>query len=109
MFDEWYLAQEEELRRAVLASMALLEMYGPQLGRPYADTVKASVFNNMKELRIQHKGNPVRAFFAFDPIQQAIVFCAGDKTGLNEQKFYKKMLKIADMEFQRHLDNLKRK
>jgi hypothetical protein len=27
----------------------------------------------MKELRIQYAGRPVRAFFAFDPVRQAIV------------------------------------
>lgn len=37
-------------------------MFGPTLGRPYVDTVKASAYANMKELRIQHAGKPIRAF-----------------------------------------------
>ena len=35
----------------------------------------------MKELRVQHRGKPLRAFFAFDPLRQAIVLCIGDKGG----------------------------
>lgn len=77
------------------------------MGRPFADTVKGSKYPNMKELRIQHQGDPVRAFFAFDPERNGIVLCAGDKTGLNEKQFYKDMIKIADKEFSKHLHSLK--
>ena len=41
-------------------------------------------------------------FFAFDPARQAIVLCAGDKTG-NEKRFYKVMLPIADAQFTQYL------
>jgi hypothetical protein len=58
-----------------------LQQYGPSLPRPYADTVKSSQYPNMKELRVQHAGHPVRAFYAFDPERRAIVLCAGDKSG----------------------------
>lgn len=85
--------------------LKILREYGPQLGRPYVDTLHDSKFPNMKELRIQHAGNPVRAFFAFDPCRNAIVLCAGNKTGLNEKRFYKDMIKLADAEFKKHLKN----
>lgn len=71
------------------------------LGRPYADTVYESAFPNMKELRIQNQGNPVRAFFAFDPLRQAIVLCAGDKSG--DKRFYDRMIPLADREYQEYL------
>ncbi|MGO0758598.1 type II toxin-antitoxin system RelE/ParE family toxin, partial [Citrobacter freundii] len=29
--------------------------------------------------------------------------CAGDKTGLNEKKFYKEMIRLADAEYRNHL------
>ncbi|HCB1585753.1 TPA: type II toxin-antitoxin system RelE/ParE family toxin, partial [Citrobacter freundii] len=58
---------------------------------------------NMKELRVQHQGSPIRAFFAFDPSRYGIVLCAGDKTGLNEKKFYKEMIRLADAEYRNHL------
>ena len=44
----------------------------------------------MKELRVQHRSKPLRAFFAFDPLRQAIVLCIGDKGG--KSVFYKEML-----------------
>ncbi|HDX8843157.1 TPA: type II toxin-antitoxin system RelE/ParE family toxin [Klebsiella oxytoca] len=71
--------------------MGLMEKIGPGQGRPYVDTLYGSDFPNMKELRIQHSGGPVCAFFAFDPKRNAIMLCAGDKIGLNEKRFYKKV------------------
>lgn len=85
VFDEWFEMQEAGLKQKVLADLSNLEMYGPSLSRPYADTVKGSRHKNMKELRIQYAGQPIRAFFAFDPIRQAIVLCAGDKS--NDKTF----------------------
>ncbi len=108
VFDEWFLAQEEGLREDVLAAIGVLEEMGPQLGRPYVDTLKGSDIPNMKELRIQHTGNPIRAFFAFDPIRRAIVLCAGDKTGVNEKRFYRDMLRLAENEYRKHLINLEK-
>ncbi|KAA5551686.1 type II toxin-antitoxin system RelE/ParE family toxin, partial [Pseudomonas aeruginosa] len=46
------------------------------LGRPLVDTVYNSKYTNMKELRVQHRGKPIRPFFAFDPLRQATVFTA---------------------------------
>ncbi len=81
---------------------------GPNVGRSLVDTVNASKFKNMKELRVQYSGEPIRAFFAFDPLRQAIVLCAGNKGG-NEKRFYKQMLPIADTEFTIHLKSLEEK
>ncbi|WP_342746298.1 type II toxin-antitoxin system RelE/ParE family toxin [Thalassospira mesophila] len=61
----------------------------------------------MKELRIQSKGAPVRAFFAFDPDRKGIVLCAGNKAG-DEKRFYNVMIPIADREFAAHLAKLKK-
>ncbi|EJR1734674.1 type II toxin-antitoxin system RelE/ParE family toxin [Salmonella enterica] len=107
-FDEWLLAQTDALRESVYEAMGVLEKFGPALGRPYVDTLNDSDFANMKELRIQHHGNPVRAFFAFDPTRRAIVLCAGDKTGANEKRFYKDMIKLADSEYRKHLAKLEK-
>ncbi|MEG1226693.1 MAG: type II toxin-antitoxin system RelE/ParE family toxin [Hafnia sp.] len=102
-FEKWFDAQNEALQDEVLASLKILSENGPNLGRPQVDTLKASKYPNMKELRIQFAGNPIRAFFAFDPKRMAIVLCAGDKTGLNEKQFYKDMIKLADAEYRKHL------
>ncbi|MGL4860097.1 MAG: type II toxin-antitoxin system RelE/ParE family toxin [Enterobacteriaceae bacterium] len=100
-FDVWLLEQDESMQEKVLASLSNLETYGPALSRPYVDTVKGSRHKNMKELRIQYSGRPVRAFFAFDPKRQAVVLCAGDKS--NDKQFYEKMIRIADEEFTAYL------
>ena len=102
-FDEWFNALDVDDRTNVLASLLVLQERGPMLARPYADTVFGSRHSNMKELRIQSKGRPIRAFFAFDPERKAIVLCAGDK-GKNEKRFYEVMIPIADREFTLHLN-----
>ncbi|EHS4186357.1 type II toxin-antitoxin system RelE/ParE family toxin [Escherichia coli] len=58
---------------------------------------------NMKELRVQFAGEPIRAFFAFDPNRMAIVLCAGNKAGQNEKRFYKDMINLADSEYSKHI------
>lgn len=104
-FDNWFNALGDSDRTNVLASMIVLRERGPLLARPYADTVNGSIFNNMKELRIQSKGDPIRAFYAFDPERKGILLCAGNKTG-NEKRFYELMIPIADNEFTQHLKKL---
>lgn len=106
-FDEWFDSLDGTDRANVLASMIVLRERGPMLSRPYADTVNGSSYNNMKELRVQSKGDPIRAFFAFDTRRKGILLCAGNKTG-DEKRFYEVMLPIADREFTAHLDKLKK-
>jgi len=106
-FDGWFNMQTPELQDDLLAAMTVLQEEGPHLGRPLVDTLNGSRYTNMKELRIQHQGDPIRALFAFDPHRRGIVLCAGDKTGLNPQKFYKDLIKIADSEYKHHLSTLK--
>lgn len=103
-FKSWLSQQDEACANTVLIALANLQTYGPLLGRPHADTVNGSQFRNMKELRVQHQGKPIRAFFAFDPLRQAIVLCAGDKS--NDKKFYERMIALADAEFSRYLATL---
>jgi len=101
-FDDWFDSLNDAERASVLAGMLLLEEMGPHLSRPYADTVNDSVYPNMKELRVQSKGEPLRAFFAFDPDRKGIMLCAGNKVG-DEKRFYKRMVPIADKEYELHL------
>jgi hypothetical protein len=81
----------------MLAVMGHLRFWGPCLPRPYADTVNGSRFANMKELRVQHQGKPVRAFYIFDYRRNAVLLCAGDKS--KTKRFYESMITIADKEF----------
>lgn len=105
-FEDWYFSLEEGDRAEVLAAIFLLQEKGPMLSRPHADSVNGSKYSNMKELRVQSSGDPLRAFFAFDPRRVGVLLCAGDKTG-DEKRFYKKMIPMADREYDTHLESLK--
>ena len=87
--------------------LRLLQLEGPLLGRPYVDTLKGSQYPNLKELRVQHRGEPWRIFFAFDPLRQAIVLVGGNKTG--DKRWYEKNMPIAENRFAQHLAELEEK
>jgi hypothetical protein len=104
LFNEWLEQQDDSTQEKVLAALVVLQQQGPSLGGPLVDTVNDSKFMNMKELRVQHRGKPLRAFFIFDPLRQAIVLCIGNKGG--KKRFYKEMLDIAEQQYELHLSTL---
>lgn len=89
---------------AVIRSVAHLEQRGPELGRPYADHIKNSRHQHMKELRAQSGGDPLRIFFAFDPRRIGLLLIAGNKAG--DDRFYERMIPIADALYDEHLAHL---
>ena len=104
-FEIWWNSLDESEQVDIDASVGLLEEYGPNLGRPHADTVDGSKHTNMKELRTQHDGRPYRTLFAFDPTRTAILLIGGDKTG--DKRWYDVHVPIADDLFDEHLKTLK--
>lgn len=104
-FEHWWQTLTEQEQIDLVASVELLEQMGPQLPRPHADTVKGSKHPNMKELRTQSQGRPLRTLFAFDPRRNAILLIGGDKTG--NTRFYEKMIPLADRLYDQHLKELK--
>jgi hypothetical protein len=106
-FEPEFRAFDEEVQDALLAIARLLADYGPQLGRPYADTLKGSKHANMKELRFAAAAGEWRAAFAFDPERTAILLVAGDKSGGSERRFYRQLIAKADRRFSAHLERLK--
>jgi len=99
----------EDVRTEILALARLLQRFGPQLGRPRADTLYGSRHANMKEVRFSAADGECRVAFAFDPARKAIFLAAGDKSGVSEKRFYKRLVAKADKRFQAHLDRLKTK
>jgi hypothetical protein len=97
----------EDVRTEILALSRLLQQFGPQLGRPRADTLNGSRHANMKELRFSAADGEWRAAFAFDRRRKAILLVAGDKSGVSEKKFYKQLIAKADKRFDAHLNRLK--
>lgn len=98
---------DRDVRVALISVARLLSDYGPQLGRPHADTLKGSKYPNMKELRFEGADGEWRAAFAFDPKRRAIVLVAGDKSGGSQKRFYKNLIAKADLRFSEHLESLK--
>jgi hypothetical protein len=60
----------------------------------------------MKELRFTLSDGEWRIAFAFDPSRQAILLVGGSKSGTNERKFYKDLIRVADDRFSAHLKAL---
>ena len=105
-FERWWNELSEDEQESVAASVELLRQLGPQLPRPHADTIVGSKHSNMKELRTQHRGHPLRTLFAFDPRRAAILLIGGDKTG--DTRFYERMIPLADRLYDEHLQTLRR-
>lgn len=106
-FDDEFEGFADDVQDALLAVTKLLIEFGPQLGRPHADTLKGSKHSNMKELRFEGGDGEWRAAFAFDPERQAIILVAGDKSGGSERRFYKQLIAKADQRFSAHVERLK--
>ena len=47
-----------------------------------------------------------RIAFAFDPKRDAVLLVAGDKSGVSEKRFYKRLIATADARLDRHLEEL---
>lgn len=104
-FDGWWDTLDEPERISVVAILHVLEERGPTLGRPYVDQIKGSRHQNLKELRVQHRGRPLRILFAFDPRRVAILLLGGDKSG--DKGWYDRHVPLADAAFDSHLQSLK--
>lgn len=105
-FGDWWGSLDESDQTSIDASVRLLEQLGPHLGRPHADSVKGSKHTNMKELRTQSRGRPLRTFFALDPRRHAILLIGGDKTG--DDRFYERMIPLADGLYDQYLTEIRR-
>jgi hypothetical protein len=103
-FQELHVNVQDQL----LAHIELLERFGPQLGRPRADTLKGSRHSNMKELRFDADDGVWRFAFAFDPKRRAMILCGGGKSGVPERRFYRQLIEKADARFFAHLARIKR-
>lgn len=108
-FDAEFQAMADDVQDNLLAAANAIQIAGPKAGRPHVDTLAGSKHANMKELRFtSHGGREVwRAAFAFDPERRAIVLVAGEKQGMSQALFYKRLIKIADTRFDKHLKQLK--
>jgi hypothetical protein len=105
-FGSWWETLGEDEQESITASVELLEEVGPRLGFPHTSGVTQSRHGRMRELRVQHRGRPIRVFFAWDPARVGLLLIGGDKTG--DDRFYDRMVPIADDLYDKHLDTLLR-
>jgi hypothetical protein len=105
-FEVEFDALEVALQDELLAHAQLLQDYGPNLGRPTVDTLKGASIANLKELRFQYLSQVWRVAFAFDPKRQAILLVAGDKAGINQKLFYKRLMDKACKRYNSRLESL---
>jgi hypothetical protein len=103
-YDAWFMDQEEDGQAAIRMKVEFLTEYGPNLPRPYADTLKGSKLSNLKELRAQTTAHVFRIAFLFDEKRKAILLTGGDKKGKNERRFYQNLIKQAEEIYQQYLD-----
>ncbi len=107
LFDSVFAAEAKGFARPVQIEIAalvgLLRQFGPQLRRPYCDTLKGSSHANMKELRFTLPDGEWRIAFAFDPRRRAILLVGGSKSGVSQRQFYRDLVRLADGRFSAHL------
>lgn len=106
-FEPELRALSAEVRIELLAQARVIERFGPAAARPRVDTLKGSKHANMKELRFDAGGGVWRVAFAFDPERKAVLLVAGDKSGVRERAFYRRLIAIAERRFDAHLDRVK--
>jgi hypothetical protein len=103
---EWYEGLSEEEQDSITAGVELLMEYGPVLRRPHSDTLKGTKYPNMKELIVQHAGDPYRILYAFDPKREAILLVGGNKGG--DDRWYEAHIPIAERLYEEHLERTKK-
>ncbi|SPE24029.1 hypothetical protein SBA3_1050015 [Candidatus Sulfopaludibacter sp. SbA3] len=72
-FQDWWSALTEEQQDDVAYSVRHLVEFGPALGFPHSSKVGSSRYPQMRELRTQSAGRPLRTLYAFNPLRSAIL------------------------------------
>ena len=104
-YDAWFQEQTEDDKAIIRSKAYLLNEYGPNLGRPHADTLKGSKkLGNLKELRAQTDAHVFRVAYIFDPERKGVLLIGGDKKGKNQRKFYKDLIKEAEQIYAAYLE-----
>lgn len=103
-FEGWWVILDESEQDSIAVIVTLLEYRGPFLAYPHSSGIEGSRHNHMRELRIQHKGEPYRVLYAFDPRRSVILLIGGNKSG--QDRWYETYIPIADRLYDDHLKSL---
>ena len=102
----WWASLNEPEQDSVAAVIGLLEDNGATLPYPYSSGIETSRHAHMRELRIQHQGQPYRILYAFDPRRMAILLIGGNKQG--NDRWYETYVPLADKLYDEHLKILEK-
>lgn len=105
-FESWWNGLDAGEQESVDSYVHVLEQRGPRLPFPYSSGIESSKHAHMRELRVQHAGEPYRVLYAFDPRRVAILLIGGAKTG--KDRWYDEYVPVADRLYDEHLRELKR-
>lgn len=103
-FEAWWDGITANEQDSVTERVKLLMQHGPNLRRPYVGKIEGSKHANMKELIVQHAGEPFRVLFIFDPRKQAVLLIGGNKGG--NDRWYEEFVPRADKIYDRYLVEL---
>ena len=103
-FSMWWDELAEAEQDSIAVVVDLLQSDGPNLGFPHSSGIEGSKHSHMRELRVQHRGEPYRVLYAFDPRRSAILLIGGKKTG--KDRWYDEHVPIADKLYDEHLETL---
>lgn len=100
-FAEWWETLDHSEQGSIDRVVRLLEAKGPELRFPFSSGIEGSRHPRMRELRVQHRGDPYRILYAFDPRRTAILLIGGKKTG--DGRWYERFVPRADDLYDEHL------
>lgn len=101
--EPWLDSLDDDTFQQVLAAIELLRQEGPQLGRPFVDSVRASQLHNLKELRTESTGrSEIRILFIFDSKRKAVLLVGGDKSQ-EWSKWYRRSIDQAKKIYSQHV------
>jgi len=106
-FGAWWESLTEAEQESVAVGVGLLEMKGVNLPFPYSSGIQGSRHGHMRELRIQHAGNPYRILYVFDPRRKAVLLMGARKGG--NSLWYEKYVPIADRIYDQYIRGLGRR
>ena len=104
-FETWWNTLNEEEQKKTAFVIRLLEEKGKTLALPYSRNKIYQARHELRELRVQYRGQPYRILYVFDPLETAILLLGGSKKG--DDRWYKKHIPQAEKIYEEHLETLK--
>ena len=103
-FGEWFESLTSAEQISIDAYVQLLITEGPHLRHPHSSRIKGARTPHMRELRVQHAGEPYRVLYAFDPKRSALLLTGGNKGG--DDRWYVENVPIADRLYEEHINEI---